>query len=493
MSIRRSGLMLAPLALLGGCALQPAYQPPKLAMPASWNNTPAGPPRSSPSNREGWWTLLDDPAVDALVTAGLHDNPTLAQAASRIDQARAVLGVQDARKVPAIGVSANATRSHDRADPASGTIGQTSGAIGATLSWELDLWGRVREGSIAARERLTARTADAEGARLSIVGEIADTALALRACKLALEIRDSDIASREAELKISRARLAFGNIAPVAVAAADSNLASARTDRVSQEEACRRLVNALVALSGLDAAAVERLAGATTPLHGAARVPQPPPFVPSLPATVLLGNPGVVAAEREVAARWSDIAVARAERLPRIDLSAVLTGQWVRALGSSDAYVSNSVGAGLSGPLFDGGAGKANVRGAQAAYREALAQLTLTIRAAVRDIEDALTAQRSAMLRIATSREAVRAAKRTLEANEARWRAGSIAQFELEDSRRQLRRAQEGVIDAEADQARAWVALMRLTGPVRDVPAVQAVSAATGGPTPLLASGNGIR
>lgn len=484
---RLSGFALAPLALLGGCALQPSYHRPVLNIPGSWSNAPDGSSPSAPVDRQAWWTLLGDPFVDQLVMAGLRDNPTLAEAAARVDQARAVLGVQDARKIPTVGAEANVTRSRDRDDPSSGTIGETSAAITARLSWELDLWGRVRESSIAAQNRLTARTADAEGARLSIIGEIADTALALRACNLTLEIRDGDITSRKTELKISRARLVFGNIAPVAVAEADSNLASARTDRVSQEETCRRLVNALVALSGLDVGAIRDLllmaprksaAGQDDRSVVAPRLPEPPPFVPALPATVLLGNPGVAAAEREAAARWSEIAVARAERLPRVDLVAVLTGQWIRALGSSSSYVSGSAGASLTAPLIDGGAGAANVRGAEAAYREAAAQLVYTVRAAIRDIEDGLAAQQSAVLRIETTQEALEAARFTLSANEARWRAGAIAQFELEESRRQFNQAQQSAIAALADRARAWVALVRRTGLVAGIPAAEPSAAA---------------
>lgn len=418
---------------------------------------------------ERWWSQLNDPAIDQLVAAGLRDNPTLAEAAARVDQARAVLTVRDAGKLPTVGIEGSATRSRDRLGPTGSPSPQTSASLGARLSWELDLWGRVREGAKAAERRVGARTAEANGARLSVIGDIADATLALRACDLTLKVRDRDISSRETELTISRARLAFGSIAPVALATAQSNLASARSERIAQEEICRRLVDALVALSGLPTASVRD--AVTTRPNGAAAtadpwLPTPPPYSPALPATVLLGNPGVQAAENEVAARWSEIAVARAERLPRIDLAAALTGQWIRALGSDSSFTTNSIGATLSAPLFDGGARAANVRGAKAAYREAVAQLEGAVRTTVRDIEDMLAARQSAALRLGISQETLDTARFALGANEARWRSGAISQFELEESRRQLNRAQQGAIAAAADRARAWVALMRRTGPV---------------------------
>jgi len=474
----RTGMAL-PAILLGACALQPDYRRPALAMPTSWTNGPGGSPPSQATallDQKNWWSRLDDPAIDHLVSAGLSDNPTLAEAAARVDQARALVAVRDAGKVPAVGIEGSATRARDRNSPG-GASHQTSAALGARLSWELDLWRRVREGANAARLRVDARTADARSARLAIIGDIADNAIALRACVLTQEVRDRDIASRETELTISRARLALGSIAPVALATAQSNLASARTDRIAQEETCLRLIDALVALSGVDATKVRSLIAAHP--HGAVThdpgqemaepwLPVAPSSGLALPATIVLGNPGVIAAESEAAARWSEIAVARAARMPRIDLAAVLTGQWIRALGSDSAFTTNSLGATLSGPLLDGGAGAGNVRGAQAAYREAVAQLSLAVRTTVRDFEDALAAQQSAALRIETSRETLDSARFALDANAARWRAGAISQFELEDSRRQFNRAQQGTILAAADRARAWVALMRRIGPAAD-------------------------
>ncbi len=475
--MRYSTGMLAPVALMGGCALQPAYQRPALDMPVSWTSEPARPSAEAGVYAADWWRELNDPAINQLVEAGLRDNPTLAEAAARVDQARAAWGVKGAQKSPAIGLEVGAERSRDRSGNA--TSSQNSADVGATLSWEVDLWGRIRASSDAARYRLAARTADARGARLLVAANIADSAVALRACTLALEIRNQDILSRGTELDISRARLSLGSIAPVMVAAAESRLASARTDLALQEEACSRIVAGLVALSGLEPARVREILRPGNPdpnpgpnpgpLDMAASLPAPPPYVPALPATVLLGHPAIVAAEREVAARWSEIEVARAERLPRLDLAAALSGQWIHALGSGASFVSGSIGAGLSGPLLDGGAGAARVQGAEAEHREALAQLHGAIRVAVRDVEYGLAARQSADRRMETTRAALEAAQFALRANEARWRAGAIAQYELEESRRQYNQAQESVVVAAADRARAWIMLVRQTADVASV------------------------
>jgi outer membrane protein TolC len=332
---------------------------------------------------------------------------------------------------------------------------------------------------------LDARSADSNDARLSLIAQIASGVLSLRACGYSLDVRNRDIASRDTELRLMRRRLSAGNVASVDAANSETNLANARTERISQQEQCSRDVDALVALSGADAATIGRLV--ETPLQSDARIegigephdvappplddanpaslmPTPPPIQLTLPAIALLKSPGVVSAEREVAASWSEIAVARAERYPKIDLAAALTGNWLSALGTSARFLTGSLDGNLSFPLFDGGSGAGNVRVSQARYREAVANLLASVRTAARDMEDALAAQASAEQRTQTSRQAVAAGRILLRANEARWHAGAISVFELEDARRQFNIAQESEISAARDRAQAWVELVRASG-----------------------------
>jgi NodT family efflux transporter outer membrane factor (OMF) lipoprotein len=493
MFILSRAALLAGVVCLAACSTQPAYQRPALTLPASWANAGAAalPATATPSDgsastsnlNASWWRQLHDPAIDALIDAAYADQPTLAQAVARIDEARATLGVNQAQQLPQARLSGSAARASSQnilsVNPPYTLLTNTA-SIGPSFSWELDLWGRLRESSEAARRRLDARDADAQGARLSLAAQIADDVLALRACNYSLQIRDQDIASRDTELDLTRRRLAVGNVAPVDEANASSNQAIARTNRISQQEQCTRTVDALVALSGLDAAGVREwvarpLAVSQAPQEPASSkaidttdidllMPVPPPFQPALPANVLLSNPSVISAEREAAASWAEIGVARANRLPQINLAAMLTGQWLSAFGQSAHFDTWSVGANLSAPLFDGGSGAANVRGAEARYRQAVASLRSTLRTTVQNIEDALAAQQSAEQRVTTSQQATAAARFGLRANEARWKAGAISRFELEDTRRLYNNAQESAIAAARDRAQAWVDLVRASG-----------------------------
>jgi len=460
--------------ILAGCALQPPYSAPALPAPAAWSTGAANSNIASPGPE--WWKRLDDQAIDALVAAAMGDqqiSPTLLQALARIDEARAVLGQNAAARLPSVTANASFTRmkSQEGGSVASPAIAFNSASAGPTLGWELDLFGRVRESVSSAQRLLAARTADADEARLTLAADIASQVLALRACDYSRRVDEADIASREKTLALTRLRLSNGFAARVDEARAASGLATARITLATQNETCSRDLNALVALSGAAAADIRRLTAA--PPGDAAAVAQGapvppsmavPPAAPALPATVLARHPSVIAAEREAASAWADIGVARADRWPRINLSAALTGQWLSAGGQSLHLNTWSLGPGLSAPLFDGGAGAAGVDGAEARYRAALANLQAVVRSTVEEVDNALAATASAEARGGPAVDAVAAARVTLVANEAQWRAGSLSLFELEDARRQFAAAQNNAIAAARDRGQAWVALVKATG-----------------------------
>jgi NodT family efflux transporter outer membrane factor (OMF) lipoprotein len=461
------------LLLLAACATQPAYRAPTLATPAAWSGAVSSPaePVQLP---EAWWTRLTDPAIDALTAAALADSPTLAQAVARLDEARANLGVSASQRLPAIDATAGLSRARNAPSAGSGQGGafqSTQASAGLALSWELDLFGRVRSSVEIAEYRIDARSADADAARLTLAAQVGTEVLTLRACGFSRRVLNDDIASREKVLALTDRRLETGSVAPVEAARARSGLADARTRLAIREESCARSVNALAALTGETPQAIAELVAADLPAGQAlpARsvpfvMPLAPPASLALPAEVLLRHPNVVSAEREVAASWSDIAVARAERLPRVDLAALLTGQWLRAAGMSSSATTWALGPSLSASVFDGGRGAANVDAAQARYRAALAGLRVALRLASQDVENALAAGVSAQTRLLSAGEAADASQTLLSASEAQWREGAISLFELEDARRQFAGAQDSAIAAAQDSGQAWIELVRASG-----------------------------
>jgi NodT family efflux transporter outer membrane factor (OMF) lipoprotein len=374
-----------------------------------------------------------------------------------------------AQRLPSIQANASATRQQGAAASGSGTELSSVAGVGLGVSYEIDVFGRVRESVRAAENRLAARTADVQSARSTLVAQVADGVVSLRACAFSQRVRALDIESRTQVLKLTRQRVAAGLDARVEESRARNSLASALTDAALLNQECERQTHALYALTGLDSAEVRsRVLGSD---EGAAE--NTPPFMPvspelplPLPASILAHHPDLLAADRDAAAAWSDVGVARAARLPRIDLGAMLTGNWTRAAGSMVNFTTWSLGPTLTAPLFDGGAGAANVDAEEARYRAAVARLRQAVRRVVQDVEQALDFEESSRDRVSSANEARAAARDTFLMTEHRWRAGATNLFELEDARRQRSAAEDAAIAAARDHALAWIALMKAIGVV---------------------------
>ena len=466
---RKSGVLpcIGMLAALSGCTLQGSYSPPAMEMPEKWTES-QGAARTTdlaPPFPDRWWTALHDPAIDTLVFAALSDSPTVDEVVARTDEARAVLRGVGAQRLPSVQINASTARRRGAA-AAPGETGISSTAdAGLGISYEIDVFGRVRESVRAAENRLAARSAEVDSTRLALVAQVAEGVVSLRACAFSARARAIDIGSRTQVLELTRRRVAAGLDARVEESRATSSLASAHTDAALLEQECGRQTYALQALTGsFEIRSIVLGSGKELRDNTSTFMPDPLPRQPPLPATVLAHHPDLLAADREAAAAWSDIAVARAARLPRIDLSALLTGNWLRAAGSTLDLSTWSFGSTLTAPLFDGGAGASNVEAGEARYRATVARLRHVVRRVVQEVEQALAFEDSGRVRVISAQEALSAARDTFLVTERRWRAGATSLFELEDARRQQSAAEDAAIAAKRDQVQAWIALMKAIG-----------------------------
>lgn len=456
-------------AALSGCALQAPYSSPDVEPASQWASSlpSVAASESDYAPPAQWWTALGDPGIDQLVRAALRDSPTLDEVEARSDEARAALGGARSQRLPSITAGANATRQRGvGAVPGETALSRVADA-GVGLAYEIDLFSRVRESVDAARYRSAARSADVESARLTLVAQISDSVVALRACAFSQQVRSLDMASRSQVLDLTLRRVAAGRDARVEASRASSSLASARTEAALQDQECNRQTHVLHALTGLRSEVVRANVlgvGGTPPAREVPFMPTSPALPSAMPATVLIHHPDLLAADRDAAAAWSDVGVAKAERLPRIDLSAILSGNWLRAAGSTLDYTTWALGASLAAPLFDGGAGASKVKAAEARYRAADARLRQVVRRIVQDVEQAMALEQSSRIRAVTSQDALVAARDTFFVTEQRWRVGAANLFELEDARRQRAAAEDAAIAAARDQAQAWIALMKAIG-----------------------------
>lgn len=454
-------------AAMSGCALQSPYSPPPTEMPERWVKMQAasGPAVLGHSFPDRWWTALHDPAIDTLVAVALRDSPTVDELAAKADEARGLLGGVGAQRLLSIQANASVARQQGAArEPGEAEL-SSAASVGLGVSYEVDAFGRVRESVRAAAHRLAARTAEVQSARLTLVAQVAEGVVALRACEFSRRVRAIDIESRTQVLDLTRQRVAAGVDAQIEESRSRSSLAAARTESALLEERCQRRTLALSALTGIDSDDVRStVLDDDSPDAEAPFMPVAPELPTLLPAGVLAEHPALVAADREAAAAWSDVGAARAARLPHIDLGAVLTGNWLRAAGSTADFGTWSFGPTLVASLFDGGNGASNVDAADARYRAAVARLRQAVRVVVQNVEQALAFAAASRLRLSSSEEALAAARDAFRVIERRWRAGVTSLFELEDARRQRVIAEDAAIAATRDHAQAWIAVNESLG-----------------------------
>lgn len=470
--------------MLAACAaIGPAHNP--IEAPEQWHGSAiTAHAADSPGGAIPWYQRLHDPAVDDLVAAAMQGSPDIGGALARIDAARAATAGANAAAWPSLTATTTATRARVQTSSNGSRTGLASQAIGNVgLAWEIDLFGRLRSTRDAARQRLDARSAEAAATRLVVAAQVAQDVLEWRACVELQRTRSQDLASREATRDLVGRRLSAGLAPRLDAARANNDLAQARAILASQQQACGVDIDALVALTGRPwdevRTALQRPprkglkaclfdasgeASCSTDAAQAVLLPEPPPAAPLVPAIALASQPQVVAAQREADAAWAELGATRAARYPRLDLSALLSGQWLRIGGQSLTFPVWSAGPALSLPLFDGGAAQSNVDAAEARYREAVANLRGTVLAATRDVENALLASAASETRLEASMAGIASAREAWQIAERQWRAGASSLLDLEDARRQFSIASVDAIGAVKARTQAWVELVKAIG-----------------------------
>jgi multidrug efflux system outer membrane protein len=450
----------APLlasALLAACSAGPSLAPPRpLAdlAPAGWQAPlPHG---GEPAAIARWWQAWDDAALVRLVDAAQAASPTLAQARTRIAQARADRTSAGAALMPRVDGTGSASRGvTNPLFPSPSTTVQA----GLQASWELDLFGGLSATRNATQERLLGAQAGWHEARVSIAAEAATSYFSLRTCEALEAVTRGDTTSRGETARLTRLAANAGFQAPANAALADASAADGSM-RLSQQEAqCARERKALVALTAIDEPALRQLlANAPAPLPA-------PPAIDALPARLLAQRPDVYNAEREVVAAAADVDQADAQRFPRVSLGGSVARGRFSFAGTDSVLRTWSAGPlSVTLPLLDGGVIAANRQAARARYDEAVTGYGARLRQAVREVEEALVNLDSTGRRENDARRAVEGFRISFTAAEARWRSGLGSLVELEDQRRQALNAQSALVTLQQERAAALVALYRATG-----------------------------
>jgi multidrug efflux system outer membrane protein len=451
---------IAAAALLAACGTLPADAPPHADLPKVFAQARAL--EAGTTAHADWWTVLGDPVLDRLVPQGLAANLDLQQAAERVQRSRALAAGQRAELGPGggLGLAARAQQlaaaeapGQDRAARRSDTV-----SAGLSLSWELDLFGRLRGQAAAADARAEAVAADAAALRLAVGAEIAQVWFALNGAREQVTLARAVIENRRATLALVQRRVDAGLHAALDEARAEAELSAAQADLPAHEAAFAVATHRLAVLLGAGPSGFEAPAAAPGQIQTVSlRVPEPASW------TAL--RPDLQSAEARLRAQSLDVAAVRAEFMPRLSIAGVLgfvagSVSGLGAAGSAAWWLAPQV----SVPVFDQGRIDARLQAAQAGQREALLAYRQRVLLATEEVESALVEVRQGQQRLAALHQRARHAQTAETLARKRFEAGASDLLELLDAQRGAQQAQLGLAAALTSQQQQVVALQRALG-----------------------------
>ncbi|MCF7837128.1 MAG: efflux transporter outer membrane subunit [Candidatus Marinimicrobia bacterium] len=448
---------------LAGClTVGPDYEAPRVTTPTRWQA--AAGEASEPEALAAWWQVFDDPDLTGLVTATREQNRSLAAAVGRFDGYLAAYGIARAGFYPA--VSAQAGVAWDRRServhvPLAFESTDNPGWLyqgGFTMTWELDLWGRVRRGREAARGEMQAALEDVRHLLVMLQAQVAAEYILLRTAQQQLAYAEQNLALQAETLEMTRERFEAGLTGELDVHQAKLNLAAttAQTPRIRAR--ITEALNALCLLTG-------NLPGAHDHLLTPGPVPQAAAPPALLPAELLRRRPDIRAAERNLAAQTARIGVARADYYPLLTLNgAFAVASTYSAEVFRPAALNYNLGPSLSWSIFNAGRVRNRVRAEEAATRATLAQYEQTVLAAYRECENALAAHQREAERLEALQAAVAAADQSVTLVNELYRSGLTDFQNVLDMQRQLAAHQDALAQSQGQLAAQWVAVYKAFG-----------------------------
>ncbi len=422
---------IAGAALLAGCAIGPNYKRPQIDTPAQYKEAAASetPPAPPPPQ---WWTLFNDSTLNDLEARVEVSNQNLAASEAAYRQALSVVRQQRAGLFPSIDANAGVTKSGG--SRGSSTVVTTPGGVsrtssagaeiyqgGASASWELDLWGRLRRSLENAHALADASANDLRFAKLSMQTQLATTYLQLREADAEQRLLNDTVTAYQRALQIAQNRYNVGMAVKSDVLQAQTQLANAQEQASELVLTRAQAEHAIAALIGLPAGsfALEPQQDWRTDVLS----------VPSgIPSTLLERRPDVASSERRVAAANANIGIEEAAYFP----SLTLTGSYSYLSTSVDtlfksANAAHSLGASLAQTVFDAGRTPARVAGARAAYDQSVAEYRQSVLTAFQDVEDQLAASIQLARQYELRKQASEAADETERLTLNQYRAGTVS------------------------------------------------------------------
>lgn len=473
------------LILVTGCSLAPDYKTPTAADPKAFKEAQANvaDPRASwamatpaaDQSRGEWWRIFNDPELDKLIRSAAGGNQSLAAMAARVDQARSVAAIEKSALFPAIDANASYTRQLQSAAGlgfAANFEPQSVYGAGLGLSYELDVFGRARNASRAAKADALGSAAQYQSMLLTLQADVAQMYYLLRGQDAEIALLEKTLALRDDGLKILRKRREVGVVTDLDIAQNVVDVENTRAQLQELQQQRRQNENALAVLLGSSPSDFHFKSAPLT-----AQVPAVPA---NLPAQVLQRRPDITAAQYNLMAANARIGVARAAFFPSLSLTGS-AGYQSESLGSLFDWSSHTwaVGPLLSLPIFQGGRIVAENDRVRARYEESVADYRQAVLRAFEDVENALTRLKTGADQAQSYGKAKEAADQAARIAARRYETGDSDYLEEINARQGALNAARASIRTQANRLANTVQLIRALGGDWSTPVVSAPVAKT--------------
>jgi NodT family efflux transporter outer membrane factor (OMF) lipoprotein len=458
---------LPAMALLGGCAVGPKYQPPAAPVPPAYKEWKVAAPRDAAA-RGAWWEIFDDSELNALQAQVDAGNQTIAQAYENYMAARALAAQARAARVPTVTTSPAATRARSSATLGTGatsattspTAGRTTNlfSLPADASWEPDLWGRIRNTIASARSAAQASAADLESVRLAQHAALAQLFFELRGQDSLQRVLDETVAADRKTVEFARAQYETGIGGRIAVTEAETALQTAEATALDIGLVRAQFEHAIAVLIGKPPA---ELSLPRRDLPDA--VPASTPV--GLPSELLERRPDIASAERLMAEANAQLGLAYAAYYPTVTLSAsagVESTTFLKWLSWPSRLWA--IGVSAAETVFDGGRRGATVRQFTANYNATVAAYRQTVLSAFQQVEDALAAERILAEEADKRRQAVASAQEFFRLEYDRYQLGIDPYINVLTAQTTLLTAQQSLASVQTQRMTVAVQLIAALG-----------------------------
>jgi multidrug efflux system outer membrane protein len=453
-----------------GCTVGPNYHRPQINTPDSYRTAPpaegsqpaANPPQPGASEQsfgdQKWWDVFQDPQLQELMRTALKQNYDIQIAAARILEAQAQLGITRADQLPSINAGGSSINQRTARQKPLPEIETSASSVGASMSWELDFWGKYRRATEAARANLLATEWARRAVISTLVSDVAAAYFQLREYDLQLEISRRTLASRRDSLKLTETLATGGATNMLDVRQAEQLVAVASESIPDLERRIQQQENFISTLLGNNPGPIGRGMKLTEQPH----LPEVPAGIPS---RLLERRPDIRSAEAQLIAANAQIGVARAAYFPQITLTAD-SGFQSSALSSLFTGPAGfwNFGGSLAQPIFAGGRIKSGVRLAEARKQELVLTYQQTIQQAFRGVSDSLVGyQKSREFRV-HQEELVVAARDAARLSDVRYRGGATSYLEVLTNETNAFEAELGLAQAQLNELVGLVGIYRNLG-----------------------------